>query len=230
MPHGSGGRLRREVSHAMVTSGLSRRRLLWLGAAGLGGTVLLVRWDASSLPSVTGKSLPVGGTHAGVDDIERKYAQQRADMCGAGNAVGVGLKGEYYAEPALKGPVLLSRVDRLIDFDNRFEWPAEQAATAPRSARWTGWIKPPLAGRYRFHADAPGLKVSVANQIVAGVGASSNAGVDMALGRFYPVTVEAQTLDANHPGRWRFEWTAPHGMRYLVPTALLFVPVIPTRP
>ncbi|MES2888974.1 MAG: PA14 domain-containing protein [Pseudomonadota bacterium] len=214
----------------MASSVGSRRRLLWLGAAGLGGTALLMRWDAAALPGSTGQSPQSSGTHGGVDDIERKYAQQRADMCGAGNAVGVGLKGEYYAEPDLKGPVLLSRVDPLIDFDNRFEWPAEQAAAAPRSVRWTGWIKPPLAGRYRFHADAPGLKVSVANQVVAGVGAADNAGVDMALGRFYPVTVEAQALDANHPGRWRFEWTAPHGMRYLVPTALLFVPVIPTRP
>ena len=156
-------------------TGWSRRRLLWLGAAGVGGAALLVRWDAGALPpKSTGGASPHGGASAGVDDLERKYAQQRADLCGAGNAVGVGLKGEYYADTAFKGPVVLSRVDPLIDFDSRFEWPADLPA-APRSVRWSGWIKPPLAGRYRFHADAPGLKVSVANRQVAGAGAPDDA-------------------------------------------------------
>jgi hypothetical protein len=213
-----------------MASFFSRRHLL-LGGAGLAGTALVMKWDALGLPGRQASSSPheAVGASAGVDDYERKYAQQRADLCGAGNAVGVGLKGEYFADTGMTGPVLLSRVDRFVDFDGQFDWPADQSAR-PQSARWSGWIKPPLAGKYRFHADAPGMKVMVANQFVAGDGAPADAAVAMALGRFYPITIEARRLDPAFAGRWRLEWTAPHGMRYVVPTALLFMPVIPTNP
>jgi hypothetical protein len=191
------------------------RRYFLLAVAGVGGTAVLVRWDGGGVQrsAVTGPQL---------SSLELKYAQQRADLCGAGNAVGVGLRGEYFAQADLAGPALLTRIDRFVDFDAGFDWPSDQAR--PRSARWAGWIKPALTGAYRFHADAPGLKVSVGPRVVADAAAHINEPVEMALGRFYPITIEAPHLDAGFNGRWRLEWTAPHGMRYVVPTALLFMP------
>ncbi len=203
----------------------SRRHLI-LGAAAALGSTALMRWDGTGV-RLAGSTAPATG---GLGDPELKYAQQRADLCGAGNAVGVGLRGEYFAQADLAGAVLLTRVDRFVDFDAQMDWPADQPA--PRSARWSGWIKPPLAGAYRFHADGPGMRVSVANRVVADADAPvrpETAAVDMALGRFYPITVELRRIEARFTGRWRLEWTAPHGMRYVVPTALLFVPNNPTR-
>ncbi len=154
---------------------------------------------------------------------ELQYARQRADLCGAGNAVGVGLRGEYFSARDLAGPVLFTRVDRTVDFDAGFEIPAEYAGQV-RSARWTGWIKPPVAGKFRFHADAPGMRAKVTQLWVAGDGAPADATVEMALGRFYPITVELSAIDSSFQGRWRLEWTAPHGLRFVIPTALLFGP------
>lgn len=154
---------------------------------------------------------------------ELKYAKQRADLCGAGNAVGGGLRGEYFSAPGWAGSLLFTRIDRSIDFEAGLELPVEQAQQV-RSVRWTGWIKPPVAGNFQFHADAPGMRVKVSQQWVAGEGALSGATTEMALGRFYPITVELSFLDPAYRGRWRLDWTAPHGMRFLIPTALLFAP------
>ncbi|MFN9709164.1 MAG: PA14 domain-containing protein [Burkholderiales bacterium] len=165
----------------------------------------------------------------GIAATERQYAEQRANLCGAGNAIGVGLKGDYFINPDASGAPALSRIDKLIDFDAGFDAPQAIASafTVPRSVRWTGWIKPPLNGRYRFHFDAPGVTVTVAHQLVSGWGADPNASVDMAIGRFYPILIEAKSIHTSYTGRWRLEWTAPHGLRYLVPTALLFMPSNP---
>ena len=165
----------------------------------------------------------------GISATERQYAEQRADLCGAGNATGIGLKGDYFTNLNASGSPASSRIDKLIDFDAAFDAPrtATEALVSPRSIRWTGWIKPPLNGRYRFHFDAPGVTVTVANQVVSGAGAKPNAEIEMAIGRFYPVLIEAKSIDTSYPGRWRLEWTAPHGLRYLVPTALLFIPSSP---
>ena len=191
--------------------------LAGLGVCGLAVVVVGYRFtEQNKAPSPTSSQ--------GVSDAERQYAAQRADLCGAGNAVGGGLRGEYFPAPDFAGPPSLSRVDKLIDFDASFDAASESQQPKPRSVRWTGWVKPPLTGRYRFHADAPGVSVSVARTLVAGPGADKDASVEMAIGRFYPITVEVRAVDPNFNGRWRLEWTAPHGMRYVVPTALLFLP------
>lgn len=197
-----------------MTNYFSRRAVL-LSLAGLGGVAALMRRDGLAVIRSQPSEVSLPG--------ELNYAKQRADLCGAGNAVGVGLRGEYFSAPDLGGSALLTRVDRTVDFDASFELPPEHAAHV-RSIRWTGWIKPPVAGKFRFHVDAPGMRVKVTHQWVAGEGAPPDAAVAMALGRFYPITVEISAIDASFQGRWRLEWTAPHGLRFLIPTALLFGP------
>jgi hypothetical protein len=149
-------------------------------------------------------------------------ADERADICTAANAVGVGLRGEYFSEASLRGPASLVRVDSVVDFSPSMDWPTGIAAR-PASVRWSGWIKPPLSGRYRFHADAPNMKVLVARNLVAGVGAAPDGIVDMAAGRFYPIEIIVSQI-TNSDARIRLEWTAPHGARYVVPKALLHLP------
>lgn len=149
-------------------------------------------------------------------------AADRAGICSAANAVGVGLRGEYFAEPSLRGQVALVRVDGVVDFDPSMDWPSDNAAR-PASVRWSGWIKPSLSGHYRFHADAPNMQVLVARNVVAGAGAAPDEKVELAAGRFYPIEIIVSQL-TNSDTRIRLEWTAPHGARYVVSKALLHLP------
>lgn len=150
-------------------------------------------------------------------------AAERGDICTAANAVGTGLKGEYFSATDLRGTAGVIRVDEVVDFDESVKWPTGAAAPAAASVRWSGWIKAPLSGKYRFHADAPHMRVLVARKIVAGEGATQGELVDLAAGRFYPVEVVVNQLPPSGQ-RIRLEWTAPHGARYVVPKALLNPP------
>ncbi|RYD88400.1 MAG: hypothetical protein EOP50_19160 [Sphingobacteriales bacterium] len=93
----------------------------------------------------------------------------------------------------------------------------------PASIRWRGWIKSPISGDYRFHADAPNMRILVARNVVAGTGAGASPSVHLAAGRFYPIEVSIGQV-ADQDTRIRLEWTAPHGARYVVPKALLHLP------
>ncbi len=150
-------------------------------------------------------------------------ADARADMCSASNAVGVGLRGEYFAAPSLRGAAALVRVDDIVDFDQSIQWPMDDKAQKVSSVRWSGWIKPPLSGAYRFHADAPNMQVFLARELVAGEGVAPTNKVDLAAGRFYTIEIVVSKL-TDSPNRIRLEWTAPHGARFVVPKALLHLP------
>ena len=189
------------------------RRTLTVAAVGL-GAMLLLRQDVVGL----GLSARSGDRMA----AELLLAAERADTCSARNAVGVGLKGEYFAKAYFSGPATLVRVDDVVDLDPSIEWPTG-TAMRPGSIRWSGWIKPPLSGKYRFHAGAPNMQVLVGRNIVAGEGASPDGSVDLAAGRFYPIEVAVSRLIESDI-RIKLEWTAPHGARYVIQRALLHLP------
>lgn len=193
----------------------ARRRVLLLGAAGLAGGLA-----SAPLPGRAGAPSPATGSIAAA---ELKRAAERGELCSATNATGSGLRGEYFSRDPRRSAPLLVRVDPTVDFDASLDWPASLAAQRPGGVRWTGWVKPPIAGRYRFHVGQPGARIVVARTVLAGEGAAADAAIELAAGRFYPITVEVPQLDAIS-GRLALEWTAPYGARYVVPRALLFVP------
>lgn len=196
----------------------SRRKLIRrLAIVAVVGSVGVAAFQSD--PSV---SKPGGSSGERMAD-ELLSAAGRADMCTAVNAVGVGLKGEYFAEADLRGSTRLVRIDDVIDFDESLGNASGNGQESVRSARWSGWLKAPISGAYRFHADAPGMRVSVARTVVAEAGIESGEKIELAAGRFYPVEVEVRQLVASAP-RIRLEWTAPHGARYVVPKALLHLP------
>jgi len=159
---------------------------------------------------------------------ELKRAAERADLCSASNATGSGLRGEYFAKGSLASPPLLVRVDTTIDFDATLDWPASLAGRRPSAARWSGWIKPPYGGSYRFHVEQPAARVVVARQVLVDNGTATGTTIHLDAGRFYPIDVDAGRIDVL-AGRLMLEWTAPHGARYVVPRALLFPPTAETR-
>jgi hypothetical protein len=144
------------------------------------------------------------------------------ELCSARNAVGVGLRGDYFAEPQWRGTPALSRIDASIDFDASMEWPAHRAA--PRSVRWQGWIKAPLSGVYRFHLDGVPARLLVARHEMLSADRGTPAPIELQAGRYYPITIEIALLDPHRQAPLRLEWTAPHGARYVVPRSLLFMP------
>ena len=154
---------------------------------------------------------------------ELATASRLADLCSGQNAVGVGLRGEYFSAENWLGPLALTRIDSVIDFDPTLDWPAGRSASPPRSVRWAGWVKAPIDGRYRFHFDAPGARISVAGQSLAEPGAASGVAVNLHAGRFYPISLELPRVAALQK-RISLEWTAPHGVRFIVPQAMLHLP------
>jgi len=189
-------------------------RRTFLAFAGSVGVGLLVQRDGVH-----------AGTHRPGDlaAVEARLAAQRAELCSGKNAAGVGLRGEYFASEGCAGAPLLVRLDTAIDFDATLDWPGERRDARPRSVRWSGWVKPPIAGRYRFHAGVSAARIVVARQSLAGPDAPAQADIELAAGRFYPIAMEVDRVAAVD-SRIRLEWTAPHGARFAVPRALLYLP------
>lgn len=193
---------------------VDRRDLLAAGAS------LLVTWPLGGLAAGTKATL----TQLPMADPEFRLAARRGELCSTANATGIGLRGEYFSLAFGRGKLLLTRTDSAIDFDRGFEWPSGQTSQRPESVRWTGWVKPSLAGRYRFHVDQPYVRLVVARQTMLGEDArDAEFVIELASGRFYPVTLQIDHI-SSMKGRLSLEWTAPHGARYLIPRALLFLP------
>lgn len=181
-------------------------------------------------PSAWTGSAGSAGSAGGAPVVDAAAAH-RAQLCSPSNPTGVGLRGEYFGQPGARGPVLLSRVDATVDFDATMDWPADRAATRPRSARWSGWIKAPFAGRYRIEVEPATAQVTVGVQPLQGPQASGNGWVDLEPGRFYPIEVVVPRLPAaGTDGHVALRWTAPHGARFVIPRNLLFMPTDTVKP
>jgi len=201
------------VTESTASAYRPARRAFLAGCAGL--AAVLIRRDDAVKPPIR--------RSADFATLELQRAAQRAGMCSSANAAGVGLQGEYFAAEGCQGKPILVRLDGGIDFDRSLDWPQEHANQRPHSVRWTGWVKPPVTGRYRFHVNASDARVQVSRQALGG--SNQPADIELAAGRFYPITVElGRIAPAPASERIRLEWTAPHGVRFLVPRALLYVP------
>lgn len=160
---------------------------------------------------------------ASMAGAELRQSERRAALCSASNVAGTGLRGEYFADIGVIGRLLLVRVDSTVDFDRGMEWPAGDHGAHPKSAQWTGWIKAPLSGKFRFRTNQPRTTLVVARQSMLGIDGGDGDPIELTAGRFYPITMRAEDLNQLR-GRLVLEWIAPFGARYVVPRALLYVP------
>jgi hypothetical protein len=168
------------------------------------------------------------GASAGSNEGELARAERLASLCTGANSVGIGLLGEYFQSALFAGKPILTRIDGVIDFDPALDWPAHPGPARALSVHWTGWVKAPMAGQYRFHLTPAMGRVQVSRQLLAGIGASPAGSIELAAGRYYPLDIEIDRLPSSFE-RLRLEWTAPHGARYVVPRALLHPPTEPDR-
>lgn len=187
----------------------------------MAGAALVAAWALRS------PSAAAPGLSAQQSEIDQ--AAQRAGLCTAANAKGIGLTGEYFARSRLQGAPSWTRTDGPVDLEAARELTARTGGPAAGSVRWRGWVKAPVSGEYRFHlSGAPSAEITVARQRFGG-GSTSDGSIHLDAGRFYPIQVDVP--DIPHDATLlRLEWTAPHGMRYVVPRALLFTPSDTVKP
>jgi beta-glucosidase len=62
-----------------------------------------------------------------------------------------GLKGEYFNNAEWRGPPVLTRIDKQVDFDWAATSPSDAVPPTAFSVRWSGSIAVPGAGSYVFH-------------------------------------------------------------------------------
>ncbi len=158
---------------------------------------------------------------------ELQRAEDRANVCSAREAKAAGLTAEYFAQKNLAGQALLVRAEGPLDH----AWPiaGQEVKSAVRSASWRGWVRPPFSGRFRFHTDMPGARISVSGQNLTG----DDSAVELYAGRYHPIQVELRELPsaaalkaAGLPALppLKLGWTTPFGARYMLPRAVLFPP------
>ena len=156
---------------------------------------------------------------------ELDATKRPSEICSNRNPVGTGLRGEYFTKANFAGTPLLSRVDTTVDFTRHLEWPSSLENSKPHSVRWSGWVRPAFTGMYTFHLSVPGARIVISNQIVQSGKPSASHQIELKSGRYHPVVMEVPDLDVpGFDGVIKFEWTSPHGVRFLVPRALLYLP------
>ena len=141
--------------------GINRRRWLTLGAVSLLSAAGLARSSPPPRPAA------LAGNPVGRESAE---GARRASVCSASNPVGVGLRGEYFSAPRWQGRPGRVRIDTSIEFSSLADL-AGSALPSPGSVRWTGWVKVPVSGRYRFDGGGTDVRIAVANLPLAGKGA-----------------------------------------------------------
>lgn len=151
-------------------------------------------------------------------------AADRGNMCSAREAKAAGLKAEYYLQPDFAGAPQVTRLEGPVEAS----WPEASELPSPgavRSARWRGWIRPPLSGDYAFDANQSGVRIVVAGQEMVEGSATK---VPLSAGRYHPITVEWRDTQlgtkAGQPPAFTLSWTAPHGARYPVPKTVMYPP------
>lgn len=165
------------------------------------------------------------------DRTDLGEAARLAALCSGSNAIGVGLKGAYYSTEGLRGEPAATRTDTTVEFSSLQELSKAAGLDRIGSVRWTGWIKAHVTGRFRFDGGSPQVRVAVSNLPMSGMHAAPDAGIQLLAGRYYPIEVELDRIDAEQPSI-RLQWTVPYGAHYLVPRQALFLPtdsVTPSR-
>jgi hypothetical protein len=140
-------------------------------------------------------------------------------LCSASNSAGIGLIAEYFASDEFRNPPMFSRIDGPVFLD-----PSEFFSDRrPTAVRWRGWIKPPLSGEYSFHMKHSHIEIKISQAVVTESARGHLEPVTLSAGRYYPIYVEAKKISSITEGIG-LEWTAPHGMRFIIPKSLLYTP------
>ncbi len=191
-------------------------------------------------PVALGAMLLVGGGLVGVwhfqeqtsrlkqlQTAQQEIARLNGNVCTDTTAPLIGLRGEYFAGAQWAAPLMLTRIDRVLDFSGDFGLTQANLSDtsvkmqSPGSVRWKGWLKPFMSGIYRFHVTPASARVTLAKQVMTGPEANPPT-LQLSAGRYYPILVEIPEVLVGQG--FRLEWTLPHGTRGTIPQASLIQP------
>jgi hypothetical protein len=205
--------LHRLVGEADDRADKGRREVLWAGAG-----LLLSRSVVRASSATPTRSEPNRGVSSALGE-----SAHQADLCSSANAIGVGLRGEYFSADGWRGHPNAVRTDTTVNFASPAELSKACGLQLIGSVRWTGWVRAHVSGRFRFEGGSPQVRVVVSNLDQSGPQVTSTAGIQLSAGRYYPVRVELDRVSTAQK-IVRLQWTAPYGARYVIPRELLFLP------
>ena len=178
------------------------------------GLALSFSWISTSVFALEEKSSSSDGPSE-----EKAMAERNMQLCSASNSAGVGLAADYFGSDKFTEPPIFSRIDGPVVLDPLEDWKGNR----PSAVRWRGWIKPPLSGIYSFHMEHSGVEIKLSQTTIVSNITSYSEPVSLTAGRYYPIIIEA-TLLSTLSQVAGLEWTAPHGMKFLIPKSLLYIP------
>ncbi len=144
--------------------------------------------------------------------------------------VGTGLRGQYFANPALSGAAVLTRTEAVS-----FVWASVTGTASPGagvpsdnwSVRWTGFVQFPVAGTYTLRVVSDdGIRVRINGQLVidrwAGAGNTTFTLAPMNANVGNRVAIEIEHYDGSGDSTVKLRWQAPGSAYwYDIPAAQL---------
>ncbi len=188
-----------------------------------------ITFEYDELDRMTLKDLPPAGP--GPEDVTFFYDGEGppppSGGGGGGSGSGTGLRGEYFQDPSLGGPVVLSRVDPALDFTWGGGSPDPSLPADGFSVRWTGEIEAPASDTYTFHVFSDdGVRLWVNGQLLLdrwfdqwGPEAASST-IALAGGSRYAIKVEHYENAGG--AEIHLRWSSPSLPKQAVPTARLY--------
>jgi beta-glucosidase len=114
-------------------------------------------------------------------------------MTDTGAGAKPGLTGAYYANRTMSGPPAATRIDAVVNFDWWDVAPVPQLPADTFSIRWTGWLVPPVTGRYSLGVSALGLVRLFLDDsvlVLSGWPGTRSADVDLVAGKPHRIRLE----------------------------------------
>ncbi len=136
---------------------------------------------------------------------------------------GIGLTGQYYANPNL-GTLVLSRTDPYVAFDWGGGSPAPGMSGSNFSVRWTGQVQPRYSQAYTFFTDTDdGARLWVNGQLLVdnwGSIGEANGTVTLQAGLKYDLKMEYVQRDGSSSAQ--LSWSSQSQRREVVPQSQLY--------
>jgi RHS repeat-associated protein len=106
-----------------------------------------------------------------------------------------GLVGEYFNNTGLSGTPVLTRVDRVIDFDWQSASPSPEVVADNFSARWSGYFVAPKTGSFQFGGtNDDNMKVTVNGQVLYNqscvTGNCYGGSINLTANQVVPISIE----------------------------------------
>lgn len=130
-----------------------------------------------------------------------------------------GLTATYFANPQFEGEPVRVCIDPLIDFNWKLSTPVSDEWGEPFSARWEGYLVPPVSGTYRLGVRGYAYHLELDGQMLVEHRSehhpiTQTREVELQAGRLYPIRLETQSIYADPT--LQLLWAVP-GIDYETP-------------